>query len=65
MAGGEENKPSAEQDWKARYDELMKRYVSLLKVVDDATFIAIQNLINLQALVKQLRQQIDLGEGQG
>ncbi|MEM2292219.1 MAG: hypothetical protein QXX41_02990 [Nitrososphaerota archaeon] len=60
---GEERKQPSEQDWKAKYDELLNRYVNLLKVVDDAVFITIQSLINLQAMVKQLRQQVDLGEG--
>ncbi|MEM4498069.1 MAG: hypothetical protein QW692_04495 [Nitrososphaerota archaeon] len=58
MDGGE----SAEQDWKARYDELMRQYVSVLRAVDDGAFMALQNLVNLIITVKQLRWRLESGE---
>lgn len=58
MAGGE----PAEQDWKAKYDDLLKRYVDLLKAVDDGAFMAVQSLVNLMSMVKQLRWRLESGE---
>lgn len=59
MAGGEESKPSVEQDWKSKYDELLKRYMDLLRIVDDGVFMTMQNLMNLANIVKQLKWQLE------
>jgi len=59
MAGEEESKPSVEQDWKVKYDELMKRYIDLLRIVDDGVFMVMQNLMNLANIVKQLKWQLE------
>jgi len=58
MGGGE----SAEHDWKAKYDDLLRRYVDLLKAVDDGAFMAVQSLVNLMSMVKQLRWRLESGE---